>query len=162
MPPIDWYGDNVAVTAVAPLYRCVGPHATVGGAVQVMHDEHTSVTGVPMYAGTDDGEEGIIIPPSGGAPPDDDVTFNRTCAPLLSAGKPVRLSTPPVTKPQGSPVAEENKAPLFTEASDMLIKPQSTVTPAFSRPVTDWLVASATATPLAMDAGVMPANVEIK
>ena len=160
MPPIDWYGANVAVTAVAPLYRCVGPHAAMGGAVHVMHDEHTSVTGVPMYAGIEV-DEGIIIPPISGAPPADEVTFSNTCAPVLSAGKPVRLSTPPFTKPQGKPVAVENRAPLFTVGPDVLIKPQSTVTPAFSRPVTDWLAASATATPLAIDAGVMPANVEI-
>ena len=140
--------DAVAATTVAPLYRCVGPHAAVGGAVQAMHDEHTSDTGVPVYAGT--------IPP-----PDGEVVFRTTCTPLLSVGNPVRLSTPPVTKPQGRPVAEENKTPLFT-LLDMLLKFQSTVTPAFSSPVTDWLLATAALMPLASDAGVMPANVEIE
>ena len=121
MPPLEGY-DALDATTAEPLYRCVGPHATLGGAVQNTHDEHTSDTGVPTYAGTAD-KEGIPIPPNAGGPADDDVTFRSTCAPLLSAGKPVRLSTPPVRKPHRSPVAFENKAPLFNEVRVMLIKP---------------------------------------
>ena len=119
--------EDVAATTVAPLYRCVGPHAAVGGAVHVMHDEHTSVTGVPRYAGT------CGIPPIG-----DVVEFRTTCKPLPSTGKPVRLSTLPVRTPQRRPVAEENKAPVL--ADDPPEPPgrfQSTFTPACSSPVTD-------------------------
>ena len=114
----------------------------------MMHDEHTSVAGVPKYAGTGADPPPIII--------DDEVAFRSTCAPLPSAGKPVRLSTPPAKKPQRSPVAEENKAPEFIEGPPMLNNFQSTVTPAFSSPVTDWEEASAALIPLASDAGVMP------
>ena len=159
MLPVDWYGDSVAATTVVPLKRCVGPHAAVGGAVQAMHDEHTNKTGVPMYAGTDE-DEGI--PPIDKEPIDDDaVTFSSTCAPLLSAGNPVRLSTPPVRKPHRRPVAEENKAPVFKGGKLKLFRFQSAVTPVFSSPVTDWLPAIAALMPLASEAGVMPANVAI-
>ena len=109
-----------------PLYRCVGPHAAVGGAVQEIHEEHTSDTGVPRYAGT------------GGIPPIDDVVeFRTTCKPLPSTGKPVRLSTPPVRKPQRRPVAAENKAPVLVADPPEPGRFQSTFTPAFSSPDTD-------------------------
>jgi hypothetical protein len=142
--------DIVAATTVAPLYRCVGAHATVGGAVQEMHDEHTSDTGVPKYAG------------AGGEPPiisDDDEEFRTTCAPLLSTGKPVRLRTPPVRTPQRRPVAEENTAPVLEDIPPSIF--HSAVTPAFSSPVTDWEAASAALMPLASEAGVMPVYCEM-
>ena len=139
--------DADAATTDAPLYWCVGEHATVGGAVHVMHDEHISVTGVPRYAGTG------VIPPVDG-----EEEFSATCAPLLSAGKPVRLSVPPVKIPQRRPVAVENKAPVLEVDPPEPGRFQSTVTPAFSNPVTVWAPASAALMPLASDAGVIPAN----
>jgi hypothetical protein len=36
------------LTAPAGVNRCAGAHAAVGGEVHDRHDEHTSVTGVPM------------------------------------------------------------------------------------------------------------------
>ena len=142
--------EDVAATTVAPLYRCVGPHAAVGGAVHVMQDEHTSVTGVPRYDGTG------VIPPID----DDDVEFRTTCKPLPSTGKPVRLSTLPVMIPQRRPVADENKAPVLDAGPPEPGRFQSTFTPAFSSPVTDWLPASAALMPFASEAGVMPVNCE--
>jgi hypothetical protein len=73
-------------------------HAAVGtGAGTLKQEEQTSVTGVDGNAGSTSG----VVPPWYRG------TTSAMDAPVASAGKPVRLSTPPTMTPQRMPVAVE-------------------------------------------------------
>jgi hypothetical protein len=99
---VPFHNTTDAVPAVAPvaLKRCdTGEHAAVGGAGHEKQEEHTSVTGATGKLGI-----ATALPPKGVR-----VVLSVMEAPVLSAGKPVRLISPslPMT-PQRRPVAVEN------------------------------------------------------